>query len=122
MSDLLKPVKELDSEFEYEVEMNGESYIAGVKNCHFSLPYIISGDLFLNRVDEGRKKSKREPVLSLPRIEINNNFRRDMGWSFEKFIRGISLKIFEEYKSKVDRKDLQHFFRDVYLHYGNYFS
>lgn len=121
MSELLKPVTEPDSRFEYEIEKDGDKYIAGVENCKSIIDRVLHGDLFLHKLEMRGKRPILEPILSIPKIAVANDFR-GVGWSFERFIRDISQAILRQYQSKMDEDDLRYFFRDTYLHYATYFS
>jgi len=138
MTELLQPAK-LDTQFEYQVEKNGDIYVAGAKNCNLSSGMAVWGDLLLDKLGkrdsrvwtprltnpfatETRTKETRHSELCVPHIMIAHSvFKRNSKNSLNDFVEKMENGILQKYHARMSKEDLIQFFEQVHQHYMDYF-
>jgi len=137
MTELLQPAK-LDTQFEYNVEKNGDIYVAGAKNCNLNLGMAVWGDLLLDKLGERdsriwtpkltnpfatetRTEETRHSELYVPNIMIAHSAWKRNSDSIDEFIKNTERGILQKYQSRMSKDDLVQFFEQVHKHYMDYF-
>jgi len=138
MTELLQPAK-LDTRFEYQVEKNGDIYVAEAKNCNLNQGMAILGDLLLDKLGERdsrvwtpritnpfatetRTIETRHSELYVPHIMIAHSaWKGKSQQSIDEFIGNMEKGILQEYQARMSKDDLVQFFEQVHRHYMDYF-
>jgi len=137
MTQLLQPAK-LDTQFEYQVNKDGDVYVAGAKNCRLSSGMAVRGDLLLDKLGERdtkiwtprltnpfatktEKQETRDSELYVPDMTFAHSVWKGKSYSFDEFVEGIEEGILQKYQAKMDPNDLREFFEQVHRHYMDYF-
>jgi len=133
---------ELETSFEYQVEKDGDIYIAGARDCKFFMGKAIWGNLLLDKLvkknsrtwsprltnplaTETRTEEVRQSGLYIPLIMIaHHEWRGESEYSLNKFVESIEEEILQEYgkrRPKISKIDLTQFFEKTHNRYMNYF-
>ncbi len=139
MAQLLQP-RILDSKFEYEVEKDGDIYVAGARKCSLNSGKAIWGDLLLDRLDQKeikiwtpkiinpfatgtRTKATKTSELYVPNIMIAHSAWKavNQDFSLEEFIKKMNQGILQKYQATMNQYDLIQFFEPLHRHYMDYF-
>jgi len=140
MTQLLKPAKKLEPQFEYEVQKNGDIYVAGAKYCSLHKGNFILGNLFLDKLDAKNTKvwkpSLINPFVTESRKEPTRNselyifggiiiahscWKGKPDYSLDQFVEDVGNGILQEYNARMDKCDLEQFFEKVHRHYMDFF-
>tara|TARA_Y100000310_G_scaffold163491_1_gene163300 strand:+ start:13100 stop:13525 length:426 start_codon:yes stop_codon:yes gene_type:complete len=138
MTKLLQPIK-FDTYFDYQVEKDGDIYVAGTRNCECSggggdsIPGVW-GDLFLDKLGERdsrvwtprltnpfatktRTKKTRQSELYLSYFLIDYS-----GKTLDEFVNNIQKEIVQECKVRMSKDDIAQFFGQVHKRYMDHFE
>ncbi len=132
MDTIVRPVK-LDEKFEYEIEKQGNLYIAGIKKVHLDQDANPVGQLFLDALSRTHEK-RRDHFLARPifpnpgynpeYVEIIEKKRKifSVGCvviekSLDGFVENIRRELLKQNRLSLSSDDGKYFFENIHKHY-----
>ena len=131
MSDLLIP---LERKFEDPVKRDGKNYIAGIRNCRLGGNIQrdnIYGDLFVDRVYDGKKRvwnpqpnkfwsfCKENIKIRLEEFSLPD-FQMSFEGSGRDFMERVADRILSRYSCRMQDKEIAEFFSQAWEHYNEW--
>jgi len=132
MRSLLHPIK-FDEKFEYEIQKEGQLYVAGIKKVILCPDAKLQGRLYLDELSRETEEKMTfilaRPIFPSPDYNpiysVTKEKRRNVidinpviiDEELNEFFINIQLGLKNKYKSKMNEEDIDYFFRGIHQHY-----